>query len=61
MTDVEPLRTFRRPAGEAARATRIAERQSHLVGKIGAQEVDEVGAIGTQARVHIGLRRGRDN
>ena len=53
MLDVEPLIAFRRPAAETARAIRIAERQSHLEGEIGAQEIDEVGAV----RSEPGLRR----
>ena len=49
MLDIEPLETLRRLAAATARAVRIAERQTHLVGEIGAQEIDEVGAVGTQA------------
>ncbi len=44
--DIEPLIAFRRLAAHAARAVRIAERQSHLESEIGTQEIDEVGAIG---------------
>ena len=53
MHDVEPLVALRRRAAGAARAIRIAERQPHLVGEIGAQEIDEVGAIGAQAQRSI--------
>src|ERR1700742_3785796 len=53
MLDVEPLVAFGRLAGEAPRAIRIAERQPHLVCKIGAQEVDEVGAVGAKAHRHV--------
>ncbi len=45
---VEPLVAFRRTAA-AARTIGIAERQSHLVGEVSTQEVDEVGAVGLQA------------
>ena len=44
--DVPPLCAFRRLAAVAARAFRVAERQPHLEGEIGAQEVRHVGAIG---------------
>jgi hypothetical protein len=47
MLRVKPLIALRRPAGETARA--IAERQPHLVRKISAQEVDEIGAVGAAA------------
>ena len=43
--DAEPLRAGRRLA---ARAPRIAERQAHLEGEIGAQIVHHVGAVGLQ-------------
>ena len=53
MLDVEPLVALRRLAAGAARAIRIAERQPHLEGEIGAQEVDEVGAVGAKADRHV--------
>ena len=53
MLHVEPLVALRWLAAGAARAIRIAERQAHFVGEIGAQEVDEIGAIGTKAGLRI--------
>src|SRR5579864_5995844 len=50
MLDIEPLATPRRLA---ARAIRIAERQPHLEGKIGPQEIDEVGTVRPQAGLRI--------
>ena len=44
--DVPPLWASRRLAAVAARAFRVAERQPHLEGEIGAQEVRHVGAVG---------------
>ena len=61
MFDVEPLVALRRLAAEAARAIRIAERQPHLEGKIGAQEIDEVGAVGAKPGLRHCLRCGRDS
>jgi len=55
MLDVEPLVALRRFAAEAARAVRIAERQSHLEREISPQEVDEIGAVGTEAGLRIVL------
>ena len=37
-------------AAAAARAVRVAEGKPHLVSEIGAQEVDEIGAVGTHRR-----------
>src|SRR6185369_3322761 len=44
--DVPPLRAPGRAAAAAARALRVAERQAHLEGEVGAQEIGEVGAVG---------------
>src|SRR5262249_58172231 len=43
--NVPPLRTFRRRAAASARAFRIAERQPHLEGKIGAQKIGNIGTV----------------
>ena len=59
MLNVEPLVAFRRRAAGAARAIRIAERQPHLEGEIGAQEVDEIGAVGAQASATLSSPRPR--
>ena len=61
MLDVEPLIALRRLAAGAARAIRIAERQPHLVCEIGAQKVDEVGAVGAKAFQSRCLRRDPDS
>ena len=42
MLDIEPLVALRRSAAVAARAVRIAKRQAHLEGEIGAQEINEI-------------------
>src|SRR5262245_12115869 len=39
-------------AGATARAFRVAERQAHLEREIGAQEVRQVGAVGTNNESH---------
>ena len=51
--NARPRDAPRRMAAAAARAVRIAERQSHLEGEIGAQEIDEIGAIGSQHHRHF--------
>ena len=53
MLNVEPLVALRRRAAAAARAIRIAERQSHLECEIRAQKVDEVGAVGANGPDHV--------
>ena len=51
--NVPPLVALRRLAAAAARALRIAERQPHLEGEIGAQEIWKVGAVGANDEPHL--------
>jgi hypothetical protein len=50
--DVPPPGTARRLAAAPARALRISERQTHLECEIAAQEVWEIGAVGTKDHLH---------
>src|SRR6185437_2193212 len=53
--DTEPLVAFRRLAAAAARTFRVAERQTHLEGEIGAQEIRKIGAVGAIDEAHLVL------
>src|SRR5262249_56246219 len=50
--NVPPPVAFRPLAAATARALRVAERQPHLERKIGAPEVGEDGAVGTNDHSH---------
>jgi len=49
----QPRVAFRRVAAAAARAIRVAERQPHLEGKICAQKVRKLGAVGAKDESHL--------
>ena len=51
--NAEPLRALRRRAAAAARALRVAERQPHLEGEIGAQEVGRSAQSGRMTMPHL--------
>ena len=55
--DVPPLWAFRRLTAVTARAFRIAERQPHLEGEIGAKEIRDVGAVGLQDEAFVVLAK----